>query len=364
MTIHDLDTPCLVLEEPAFRENLLSMERHVRSAGKRLRPHAKTHKCSTIARAQVAAGAVGICVAKTSEALGLLAAGVGPVLITGPVVAPAKLRKLAQAVRRGDALCLVADGPRGADLLEEAAAEAAVRFPVLVDLDPGLGRTGVRAEDAASLARHIESKAHLELRGLQAYLGSAQHIGAYEARRVRSLGAMRAAQDVFRSLRAAGHRMDVFTGAGTGTFDIDVEVEDLTDLQAGSYALMDTQYLAVGSREDPHAFGHFQPALRVLSMVISSPLAGQVTVDAGLKSIYRDNPPPALPSRPDLSYEWFGDEYGKVRGPAGALPAIGDTLAIIPSHCDPTVNLHDRIHVVDGERVLDTWPLDLRGLSQ
>jgi D-serine deaminase-like pyridoxal phosphate-dependent protein len=177
---------------------------------------------------------------------------------------------------------------------------------------------------------------------------------------------MKSAQEAYRSLRAAGMTVDVFTGAGTGTFDIDTAVEDLTDLQVGSYVFMDAEYRAIGSTADPKSFTLFEPSLTMLTSVVSCNQDGFVTVDAGLKTMYRDGPKPLVlyPEDRPYEYDWFGDEYGRISfdGDRGPLRQ-GSVFELMVSHCDPTVNLFDRFYVTEADRVVDVWPIDLRGMS-
>jgi D-serine deaminase-like pyridoxal phosphate-dependent protein len=310
---------------------------------------------------------VGICVAKLSEAEALVAAGVEPVLVTGPVVTEAKLARLAELCSRGHGIAQTVDSAEGARGLEAACARRGTTVEVLLDVDPALGRTGIAPQEAPELASIVASLPHLRLTGVQMYAGNVQHIAGFAERRERSLAAMRVGAGVVRDLKARGHAISVFTGGGTGTFDIDTELEELTDLQAGSYTVMDAQYLSVGSRGDSARFGTFRPALRVLTTVLSANAAGHVTVDAGYKALYRDVPAPLVlaPREGVYAFDWFGDEYGKVVVFSGAPPlGIGDILEVSPAHCDPTINLYDRFHVVEGDVVVDRWSIDLRGKSQ
>lgn len=362
-----LDTPCLVLDLDVLEASLRRMQTAVGAAGKQLRPHAKTHKCSALALRQIEAGAVGICAAKVSEAEALAAAGVRGQLLTGPVAAPAKFGRLA-ALRAADPdLMAAVDSPAGIQALDAAMRAAGLRLDVLLDLDVGLHRTGVRPEAAAALAAVIAGCPGLRLRGVQAYAGHVQHIRGHAQRRAASLGCLRQAAEVFRGLRSQLPDCTVFSASGTGTFDIDLEVAELTELQAGSYVCMDTDYLAIGSPDDPEAFTAFQPAMRVLTTVVSRNQAGFATVDAGLKALYRDGGRPLVlgPDGAGLTYDWFGDEYGRVgaNDPA-AVPDLGAVLELVASHCDPTVNLYDRFFLTRGSEVVGEWPIDLRGCSQ
>lgn len=363
---YELDTPCLLIDVGRLRKNLHTMQKSVTLSDKKLRPHAKTHKCSVIARMQIETGAVGVCTAKLGEAEVLAERGIEHILITGPVVLPLKADRLLGLIERCGSLMLVLDSREQALLLSEHCGERDMRVDVLLDVDPGLGRTGVSASKALELGRFIMELPNLHVRGIQAYAGQVQHIASYEERRKKSLENMQRAQETFRSLCDAGMDGDIFTGAGTGTFDIDTQVEDLTDLQVGSYVFMDAEYRNIGSALDPRSFTLFEPALTILTSVVSCNQQGFVTVDAGLKSMYRDGGKPMVsyPADREYSFDWFGDEYGKISfsGKMGTLKQ-GSVFELIVSHCDPTVNLFDHFYVIEDDRVVDVWPIDLRGKS-
>ncbi|MEJ5357111.1 MAG: DSD1 family PLP-dependent enzyme [Desulfobacterales bacterium] len=363
----ELDTPCLVIDLDRLDENLQKMQARVKAAGKALRPHAKTHKCSTLAKMQIANGAIGVCAAKIAEAEALVEAGLSGILLTGPVAGRTKTDRLVALLERAPFLIAVVDDPEGVELLESRLAETGRSLDVLLDLDVGQHRTGVPPARAAALAEKILASPHLRLRGVQAYAGHLQHIPRYADRKLASREALRQAAAVFRELQARAPSCDILSGAGTGTSRIDLAVPELTELQAGSYALMDAEYLAVesadGSEEPDYA-----PALTLLTTVVSGFHGRQVTVDAGLKAIYRDGGRPRVihPDYGRLQYEWFGDEYGRLVAPDRAclLPGRGAVLELIVSHCDPTVNLFDHFLVTRAERVIDVWPIDLRGRCQ
>jgi D-serine deaminase-like pyridoxal phosphate-dependent protein len=363
---YELDTPCLLVDAARLRKNLRIMQEAVDGAGKKLRPHVKTHKCSTIARLQLEEGAVGVCTAKLAEAEALAGQGIDRILITGPVVFPLKEDRLMSLIERCGSLMVVLDDAEQAVLLSSCCRKRGVKVDVLLDVDPGLGRTGVPPSTAKDLGKRISDMPGLNLRGVQAYAGQVQHVSSHEERRRKSLTCMNRAQKAFRSLRDAGMAVDIFTGAGTGTFDIDTAVEDLTDLQVGSYVFMDAEYRAIGSAADRQSFTLFEPALTMLTSVVSCNQDCYVTVDAGLKSMYRDGSRPLVLYPEDRPYEfdWFGDEYGRIsfEGERGSL-RHGSVFELMVSHCDPTVNLFDRLHVIEGDRVVDVWPIDLRGMS-
>jgi len=363
--ITDLDTPCLVLDLDLFEANLQGMQRSVADTGRHLRPHAKTHKCSEAARRQIEAGAIGICAAKVSEAEALVASGIGGILITGPVSSPLKIERLVGLLERATETMVVVDSAFSVGLLDRELARRGLRMNVLVDLDPHFGRTGVPFESALEFADGLGKFQNLRLAGIQVYAGHLQHVAIYSERREASLCVLREAADIFRSLRKRFPECSIFSTSGTGTVDIDLEIPEITEFQPGSYVCMDEEYLRIGSAANEDAFETYAPALRVLTGVVSANQRGFVTVDAGFKAIYRDG---AIPRVFDaryahLNYEWFGDEYGKLQAPAPgtSLPPLGTVLELVVSHCDPTINLHDRFHLIRNGEVVGEWPINLRG---
>ncbi len=363
----DLDTPCLVLDTEILERNLQKMQAVVGRAGKNLRPHAKTHKCSALARKQIEAGAVGVCAAKVSEAEALVQAGLDAILVTGPVATPRKVERLVGLLPKAPSLMVVVDHPSNIELLDAALRTSGLSMGVLLDVDVGLNRTGVRPQDALAMADRIVSHPRLRLLGIQAYAGHVQHIGSYDTRKHASHQCLQAAVDVFRELRVKVPTCTIFSASGTGTFDIDLAVPEISELQVGSYVCMDTEYLAIGSPDDDARFAAFDPALRLLTTVVSATHEGFVTVDAGLKSMYKDGGKPqvAAPGNTALAYDWFGDEYGRITATdPSELPSLGTVLELVTSHCDPTVNLFDRYYLTRGRDVIGTWPIDLKGCSQ
>jgi D-serine deaminase-like pyridoxal phosphate-dependent protein len=364
---HELDTPCLVVDLDLLDENLQKMQARVKAAGKALRPHAKTHKCSTLAKMQVANGAIGVCAAKVSEAEALVEAGMSGILITGPVAGREKVNRLVSLLGQAPFLMAVVDHPVTIAQLETRLAEKGRQLDVLLDIDVGQRRTGVAPGKAVELAKHILSLKHIRLRGIQAYAGHVQHIPRYEDRKSASREAIRKAAAVFKQLQTLTEAGTIFSASGTGSARIDLSSKELTELQAGSYALMDSEYLAIESADGSDA-ADYHPALTMLTTVVSGSRDRQVTVDAGLKALYRDGGRPRVltPEYGQLHYDWFGDEYGKLSAPnrATLLPELGMVLELVVSHCDPTVNLFDCLHITRAGKVVDVWPIDLRGRCQ
>ncbi|WP_339834534.1 DSD1 family PLP-dependent enzyme [uncultured Parvibaculum sp.] len=359
-----LATPALVLDLDAFERNLARMAEHCRTAGLALRPHAKTHKSLAVAKAQIAAGAIGICCAKLGEAEAMAEGGIDSILVTSPVVAAQGIARLMALDAKISDLMVVIDNPLNAEALAAAAAEAGRSLKVLVDLDIGLHRTGIRpGADALALAEQIAAAEHLELRGLQAYAGHLMHIHDFAERREKSLAGMKVLGEMRDALREKGLACDIVSGGGTGTFNIDPEARVLTELQGGSYIFMDKQYndVALGNG----ATFPFETALSVQMSVVSANTKNLATTDAGFKSFATDADPPALLSgAPEgAGYFFFGDEQGGILLPDGARLEIGSILTAMTPHCDPTVNLYDAYHVVRGDTLVDIWPIEARGRS-
>jgi 3-hydroxy-D-aspartate aldolase len=361
----EIPTPALLLDLDRFERNLARMAAGVRAAGKALRPHAKTHRCPEIARRQVAAGAIGVACAKLGEAEVMAAAGVRGLLITTEIVTPAGIARLMRVLEVAPDTMVVVDHPDNVAALAAAAAAAGRVLDVLVDVDVGQRRTGVApGGPAVELARAVAARRSLRLRGLQGYAGHCSHVVGWKARREASLGALAGLIETRRRLEREGLTVDVVAGGSTGTWDIDVECRGLTELQAGSYCLMDLDYRRIGGR-DGDLFADFEMALTVLATVVSVPAPDRAIVDAGLKAFATDRPfPPEPVGRPGLTYGFAGDEHGRLTVSDPALrPRLGERIEFFPPHCDPTVNLYDRIYAVRGDEVAAVWAVAARGRS-
>ena len=361
-----MNTPALIIDNDAFERNLDRMARHCREAGLHLRPHAKTHKSIEIARRQAAAGAVGICCAKLGEAEVLASGGIGSILLTSPVVTAEGGRRLAGLNEVVPELSVVVDSPENLSLLAEAAQESGQPLHVLVDIDVGLHRTGISpGVRAAELAESITRSPQLRLGGIQGYAGHLMHLPGRSERELATREAMDALARTRNVLRQRGLPCDVVTGGGTGTFDIEPRIGALTELQAGSYLFMDTQYAEIwetGGESVP-----FETSLFVQTTVISSNIAGHATTDAGTKAFATDAGLPRVVdgAPPGTRYVFLGDEQGGLELPETASrPAPGAVITCAAPHCDPTVNLYDEYHVVKGDTLVEIWPVDARGRSQ
>lgn len=358
-SVESIETPALVVDLDAMDRNIATMAAFARRHGLRLRPHAKMHKSAFVAKLQIAAGAVGVCVQKTSEAEALADAGVRDLYISNEVIDPVKLARVAALAARVT-LAIAVDSPLGIARLAEAMRPTGAAIDVFVEIDVGQGRCGVRPDRAGELASHVVAHG-LRFAGLQAYHGGAQHLRTAASRQAaieRATAAVRVAQA---SLAAAGLDCPLVTGAGSGTFALEAASGVWGELQCGSYVFLDRDY---ADNEPAPGAPVFEHALFVRCQVVSRDDAHAV-VDAGHKSHAIDSGLPTVWGR-DLVFENGGDEHGIVRARGtDSLPLLGETLWLVPGHCDPTVNLHAscvgvRGGLVDGT-VESVWPVDARG---
>jgi D-serine deaminase-like pyridoxal phosphate-dependent protein len=357
-----LATPCLVLDLAVFEANLARMAGRAKAAGKALRPHAKAHKSTEIARRQIAAGAVGLSCVTLREAEVMAQAGVPGLLLTSPVVPTAALERLGRLLAEAPDLMVVADHPTNVAQLEQVAAVSGRTLGVLVDIDVGQGRTGViDAASAVALAKSIEQAPHLRYAGVQAYYGHLQHVPAYADRLAQARTQWDRLGSTLNALREADLPPTVVSGGGTGSSSLDLAIGPFTEIQPGSYLFMDRQYGAVSIDE---AEAGFASALGILAHVVSANQPDCAVIDAGLKAMATEaGPADFLDGVPDgATYKFMGDEHGGVvcGGPGQPLQ-VGDRVLLRPPHCDPTVNLHDLIHVVEGGRPVAAWRIDARG---
>jgi D-serine deaminase-like pyridoxal phosphate-dependent protein len=357
-----IDTPALIVDIEALERNIATMAARANAWGVTLRPHAKTHKCSAIARLQVLAGASGIACATIDEAEVMVEANLPGVLITSPLATERKVSRLTELAHRRSDLAVVADHPQHVSLLDEIARRSEVSLSVLVDLDVGDHRTGAATVEAAvNLAQQIQAARHLRFAGIQGYAGRIQHVAAFAKRKSAAAEVSEQLAELRTRLEFLGLAPSVVTGGGTGTQAIDGPGGVFTELQVGSYIFMDAEYAGVELDDGKH--NPFEPALFVQTTVISSNQRDFVTTDGGTKAFALNGPPPQILNGPaaGCAYEFQGDEHGRINLKPGVRLSLGNWLDCQPPHCDPTVSLYDRIVCVKGDEVVDVWPIDARG---
>ena len=359
-----LSTPNLLLDLDALEANIAAMAAHTKAAGIKLRPHSKGAKSIEIGKRQMAAGAVGICCSTLGEAEVIAGSGIAGVLITSPVVTPPMIERLIALNGRTTGLMVVVDNPANLDALAAAAAKGKRVLGVIVEFDVGQGRTGTRTVDAAAtLARRAKSSPHLLFYGIQAYYGHLQHVATFVERTQLAEKQMTRVRELLARLAADGLDPRIVTGGGTGTFDIDPMGKVYTEIQPGSYPFMDREYLEIpvagANRPSP-----FVASLFVQASVVSSHSDSFAVVNAGYKSFATEGGMPTVltPKLTNAKYKLMGDEHGGIDyTPGTGSLNVGDLVEFLTPHCDPTINLYDRYHVVRGDTLVDIWPVDARG---
>ncbi len=362
--IDAVDTPALIVDLDAFEANIAAMAAFGREAGIAIRPHAKTHRCPAVALRQVEAGAVGQCVQTVGEAEVLVAAGIGDVMVTNEIVDPSKLARLAALAGRAR-ISLLADSPEGVQLAATAAHEAGVDLGCLVEVEVGMGRCGIAAgEPAADLAQRIADAPGLRFLGLQAYNGRAQHLPRHADRAAAIARAGEAVRETLAALARRNLVAAIVGGAGTGTYPMEAAAGLWTELQVGSYVFMDREYVAIEGptgRPEPA----FRQSLFVLATIVSRAGADRAVANAGLKSMSAEQGKPGLAGHDGAEIVGISDEHSLIRRDGdGDLPRLGERVRLVPSHCDPTVNLHDWIVATRAGRVEEIWSVAARGASR
>lgn len=361
--LEHLTTPALAVDLPALDRNIARMAKMAADAAVTLRPHAKTHKSVAIAQRQIKAGAVGMCTATLGEAGPFVAAGINDVLITSPAIGPGKPERLLALRRRSDSVKIVIDNPSNVATLSALMAREGLVQQVFVGLDIGAHRIGARTvADALGLANAINQSTHLALVGVFAYAGTLQHIESFAERAAGVRVANDKLTELVAGIKALGVTELIVSGGGTGTAYIDAGADCYTELQVGSYLLMDVEYGVVelaATNAQP-----FEQSLWVLTRVIGVNHEGFVTTDAGTKRFSMGGPDPVIGrgAPAGSTYGFQGDEHGRIQLPSGTSSLPLETLIWVrPPHVDPTVNLYDSIHVLDGERLVDIWAVEGRG---
>jgi D-serine deaminase-like pyridoxal phosphate-dependent protein len=352
--ISEVPTPALIIELETLQSNIRRLMSEMRNKV-HVRPHLKTAKSPVIAKMLLDAGACGICVAKTGEAEIMCEAGIGDVLVTSPVGHPTTALWLARLIKTHKNLKVVIDSEQTATLLADALSSIGSRAQVLIDINVGQNRTGVRPEKAPELAHFVWRLKELEVIGLQGYEGHLQHLPDYE-KSEKGKQALQLLTDTANHLRQT-HKIEMVTTGGTGTYQICANYPGVTEIQPGSFIFMDKQY------RDALGDTSYKNALFVLTTVISKPDAETATIDGGWKTFSTEcGMPSALDS--SISYSPAGDEHGRLTGSAVPRLNIGDQVMFVPSHIDTTVANHEFYVVTKDNLVHDVWPIATRGRVQ
>jgi D-serine deaminase-like pyridoxal phosphate-dependent protein len=356
--LRDVPTPALAVDEEPLDRNIAAMAEFARRAGRSLRPHAKTHKSPDIARKQIEAGAIGICCATVPELQAMADAGIPGLLLTAAMQDTAKIETLV-AIAKKTRITVAVDHLSQIKALTAKLLADAAPIGVIVDVDVGQKRTGVcDVRDTVSIAKLVAQDKRLLFRGLQGYAGHAQHIVAFEERTREAARVSVLLGEHIAALRQAGFEPEIVSGSGTGTHGIDLNNQPFTEIQAGSYVFMDADYARILGRNGEGL--PFECSLFMLATVTSANRPGQVTVDAGTKSLAVNGPSPhrivGAPS--GTAFQFAGDEHGILSFPEGSkAPKLGDRILMSVTHCDPTVNLFSVIHAVSNSSEVKKWPV-------
>jgi D-serine deaminase-like pyridoxal phosphate-dependent protein len=352
-----VDTPALLLDADALEANLQRMASFFVRRHCKLRPHFKSHKCTTIARLQMKAGAVGITCAKLGEAEAVADAGIRNILIANQIVGPIKIRRLIELCRRADPVVLV-DSSDNVKSLSEGASAAGVSIGVLVEVDVGMGRCGVApAQPTLDLARVVASSAGLRFEGLQGYEGHCVDLRDETERINKTRQSLKMLVETRRLIERSGLRVNIVSGGGTGTYTITGDCEGVDEVQAGSYAAMDWWYGDIRPE--------FKQAMSILATVISRPNPGLVVIDVGRKGCGAEWGAPRVKNLPGSKVAGFGsEEHMKIAVPQDSTIRVGERLEIIPSHGCTTSNLYSEFTVHRAGLVTDKWPIEGRGKLQ
>jgi D-serine deaminase-like pyridoxal phosphate-dependent protein len=364
MDVSEIDTPALVVDLDILERNLARVAGYAREHGLRLRPHTKTHKSVRLARRQIACGAVGLTVAKVSEAEVMLGAEPEDLLVAFPVVGAAKLKRLTQVARR-TRVTVSLDSAHAAGQLSEAARAGGVEIGVLAEVDAGLGRVGVTAgEPLLALARAIQQLPNLRFSGIAFYPG---HIKALDESGRSALGQVSAlVRGILADFRAAGIEIGTVSGGSTPTLFHSHEIRGLTEIRPGTYVFNDLNTISSG------ACAMEDCAASIVATVVSTARPGQIIIDGGSKTFSSDR----LANTTEVTFghlvEAPGARFHKMNEEHGFIDVsrvetafrVGDRVRVIPNHICVAVNLHEKVYGVRGDTVEEVWPVDARGKLQ
>jgi D-serine deaminase-like pyridoxal phosphate-dependent protein len=361
----DLDSPALCVDLDKMEQNIKTVHTRLKGTGVGVRPHIKTHKCPAIAKMQVDAGAVGVCAAKLSEAEVMLDNGIKNVLMTGVNVTVPKIKKAMALRKKYSGFIQAIDNPQYVQDMQDAAKAAGIVADVVMDIDV-IKRSGViPGAPALALAQLIGKMPNLKFRGILAYDGAVQHVVGFQKRKEEALKTFEPVVMTYEMLKKAGFNMEIFSGGGTGTYDMMQEVPGFTDVQVGSYLFMDRQYMEIGGAKNEKVFDDFAPSLTVMATIINMNYPNRIITDSGAKSFTLNQPPPLVVGEPDFVYFAGSDEYGTITfEKSNKSYKVGDKLEVIIPHCDPAINEYDFMYGTRKDKVVSILPILGRGKSQ
>ncbi|MGH2615169.1 MAG: alanine racemase, partial [Thermomicrobiales bacterium] len=343
-------TPALLLDLPAARRNIQRMAEGMAVFPAALRPHVKGHKSPDLALLQQQAGAQGFSTATVWEAVVLAEAGLDDLFVVNTVTDPTKIGVLADLARERRVLVAVDDLANAGDL-SRAAVKSGSELDVLVEIDTGMRRAGLTEPNAAAdLARKVSELPGLRFQGVTGYEGHCSLEDDVSRRTIKQRAAMDVLLAAVIAIESVGVPCPIVSAGGTRTWWLTAATPGITEIQAGTYLLMDRFHGGVD--------GGFEPAVTVLSTVISRS-RDRVVVDAGNKSVAA--PELTAIAGYDVAYFRFDEEHGLFTAPTDGKLAIGEVVRLLPGYAPSTVNMYDAYHVVEDGTVVDIWPIVPRG---
>jgi len=339
----EIDTPALLIDLDLMEKNISSMSNFLEGRRCKLRAHTKVHRIPFIAHKQLRAGAKGICCQKVAEAEIMAAGGIKDIIVTNQIVTPAKISRLVALGREID-VSVPVDDIVNAESLSKIATREGVRLGVLVDVHLGSNRCGTEpGEQAAKLARQVSALKGLRLKGLMGFEGHLSWVEPRDKRRIEIARTEELLIKTKKPIEGSGITVEEISAGSTGTYDVTAQNPEITELQAGTYVLMDGKY-----REHVPEFGC---ALTVLSTIISKPSEDRIVADAGLMSMSSANGNPIAVGLPDGLESEMHAENTLLRGKIPSSVAVGDKIEFVPSYLDRTVSSHEWIFAIRDGRV-------------
>lgn len=357
MTKDILPTPCMVVDLDMFKANIKHMADTAKANDINVRPHVKVHKSVDVAKHQIAHGAIGLTCATIAEAELFSGAGIKGVLWTKQPVGTNNIQRAVLLSKKDPTFMFVADDSKVVDWLEEAASAHNAKLRVVVSVYAGMTRQGIAGgKPALELAQKVAASKRMQFEGFMAYSGAAAHTKGFEARTKKSMDVLADVRETRDLAKKAGLPVNIVSGGSTGTYNIDHQT-GLTELEAGTYVFMDTEYFIIGGKDgDMKRYNDWQPALTVMTTVDSQHHPNIITTDYGNKAITKKTD--EVKGMPWLEVNTAGAEYGALNWKDGEqAPKVGDRVEIYCTNLDQSTNAFDRYYIAQGDKIVDVWPI-------
>jgi 3-hydroxy-D-aspartate aldolase len=357
MTKDILPTPCLLVDLDMFQANVKHMADTAKSNNINVRPHVKVHKSVDVAKHQVNAGAIGLTCATIAEAELFSGAGIKGILWTKQPVSKNNIERAILLSKKDPTFMFVTDDAQVVDWVEQAADAHNAKVKIAVSVFAGMTRQGIEGgQPAVVLAQKVCSSKRMQFEGFMAYSGGAAHTKGFEERKKKSMEVLGGVRESKELALKSGLPVNIMSGGSTGTYNIDHET-GLSELEAGTYVFMDTEYFIVGGKDgDMKRYNDWQPAMTIMTTVDSQHHPNIITTDYGNKLLAKKTD--EVKEMPLLQVGVGGAEYGALRWNDGEpFPKLGDRLEIYCTNLDQSTNAFNRYYVMQGNNVVDVWPI-------